>query len=142
MERKRADARATAKRHRAKLTREEKDAINAQIRERRATDPVFAQKMRDRANRRDRSEEKAAYGKAYREANREKMRARQEAWRAANVEHVAEKKRQFARQAAEELRLAYVAQKLRMPVADVTPELLEKKREQLAITRALRETKR
>ena len=71
---------------------------------------------------------------AWRAANPEKVKALDAVWRARNPEKV--KARQVAY--CDELRPAYVANALRIPVTQVTPELLELKRLQLTIHRGLK----
>ena len=94
-------------------------------------------------------EKDKALGAARYAANPEKAKARQVAWRAANPEKVKaldavwrarNPEKVKARQVAycDELRPAYVANALRIPVTQVTPELLELKRLQLTIHRGLK----
>jgi len=86
-------------------------------------------------------------------ANLEKKRESNTAWRAANPEkhracslvwsreHPEDVIRQTSK-AREDLAPSYVAFVLQMSVKDVTPELLELKREQLRLTRIARELKK
>ncbi len=99
----------------------------------------------DEANR----EKRAAYSKAYNEANREKLAAKYKAYREANREKVAayreaNREKVSARDKAtiENLALSYVSQRLNMKPSEVTPELLELKREQLRLSRLTRELKK
>lgn len=86
-------------------------------------------------------EKMKAYQAAHRAANPEKMKARGAAWLAANREKM--KAYCDARRAVRvaQLHPAYVAGRLGLPVAEVTPELLEMKREQLTLHRLGRQVK-
>ena len=105
----------------------------------------------------------------WRVANREKLNAQKKAWRVANLEKVnarerelrkenrekisaqrmeshkanPEKRRKYvaasSKKAAANLADSYVKRELRMPSSQCTPELIEMKREQLLMHRALRE---
>jgi len=83
-------------------------------------------------------ERKRALDAARRAADPEKHRARVLAWLRAHSEEVVH--RSF--KAREELAPHYVAGVLHMSVKDITPELLELKREQLRLTRITRELKK
>lgn len=71
----------------------------------------------------------------YRANNLEKVRAANAKCRAENPE----KERAYAARKAAELAPGYIANTLRIPVADLTPELLELKREQILTTRAVKQ---
>lgn len=111
---------------------------------------------------------KGATSNAWREKNRERNRANERAWEERNRGHIRERQRAryradpekakapteawvranpekvlaVAKRARDGLTKAYIASKLRIPVRDLTPELLALKREQLALKRLSREIKR
>lgn len=84
-------------------------------------------------------EKLASRRKAYYEANKEKAASQVKAYREANKEKVAaqDKARSKANNAAmcKALSDSYVAHKLHLRVAELTPELLAMKREQLLLHR-------
>lgn len=87
-----------------------------------------------RATKKDHYERNAprerARAKTYLENNRDKMRAYKKAYRETSADKV--------RAYRESLAPGYVAATLRLPVDQLTPELLEAKRQQLEISRALK----
>ena len=80
-------------------------------------------------------EREKARQKAYREANREREYKRQKAWREANKEQMLNKLRAYA----ESLPAPYVASRLGMKTAECQPELIELKREQIAMLRLVKQ---
>lgn len=107
---------------------------------------------------------KAAYQKAWREVNREKVNARCKAYRETNLEKLRAKNKVYREANAEKVRAKsklyhevnrekenarckawsdnlkdlYVAKVLCLPVTQVPPELLQAKREQLTLRRAIK----
>lgn len=88
----------------------------------------------------------------YREMNIDKVRAQSAAWYLKNKEREAAKKKEWAknnkekrreqdRAAAERMNSRYTAKALRMRAAEITPELIALKREQLTIHRLARQLK-
>jgi len=87
------------------------------------------------------SENIKAQQKAYRKANSEHIKAQQKAYRKANSEHTKELAKEYDKARVDSLLDSYVVRSLNMKKEEVTPELLELKRDQLKIFRLLREAK-
>jgi len=73
----------------------------------------------------------AEYMKAWQAANKEAIAEYKKAWQAANKEAIAERKKAHVA----ELQDGYLARLIGIPVADCPPELIELKREQMAVSR-------
>jgi len=82
-------------------------------------------------------EKMASRAKTYRESHPEKVSAMRRAWRESNPEKVAA----LRKAAIENLTPFYVARTFALKTSELTPELLELKRNQLLIHRALKQLK-
>jgi hypothetical protein len=128
-------ARYTANREKAAAQQAEYRAANRE--------KVAAQQAEYRAANREKLAAKKA---AYYASNREKLAAKKAAYYASNREkvvayRVANREKKAARSAAycDALAPCYVANRLGLPVTDLTPELLELARQRILNTRALRD---
>ena len=113
------------------IDKERKAAINKAWREANKERDLARQKAWREANK----ERESARQKARYEANKERESARQKAWREANRDRLLDKHRN----AVESLSTFYVAATMGMKTAECPPELIEIKREQLAITRLVKQ---
>ena len=82
-------------------------------------------------------EKNKAKGDKYRAANPEKIKARHNKYRADNRE----KTKASAAKSRLDLPDGYLSHLMRIPVATATPELIQLKRDQIILTRAIREFK-
>ena len=98
-------------------------------------------KAYNKAYRKANSENIKAQSKAYRKANSEHIKAQQKAYRKANSENTKELAKEYDKARVDSLLDSYVVKSLNMKKEEVTPELLELKRDQLKIYRLLKEAK-
>ena len=84
------------------------------------------------------AESRRAYNKTWREINADAIAVKKREYHFKNRETIAERKRAAGTALAE----GYVAVALRIPVAQLTPELLELKRQQLKISRLNRQLRK
>jgi hypothetical protein len=86
-------------------------------------------------------ESTAARQRTYREANRVKLSASARAYQAANREKERARKKAYLAASRKKLTAGYVSNVLKLKVSEIPPELLELKRNQLLIHRALKQMK-
>ncbi len=86
-------------------------------------------------------EKRKAKDRSYYERNSSKISAKNKEWKAANREKVLAFSRKHCAKTQQSLPPSRVASYLGLPVTDLTPELLELKRQQLALHRLGRELK-
>ena len=103
-----------------------------------------------KAYRKANAEKIKEYDKAYRKANADRMSERNKAYYKANAEKIAErckayrkanadKKSEWSKLYSENLTGGYVANLIRLPIADIPPEFIELKRTQLKINRLIKQ---
>ena len=80
--------------------------------------------------------------KAYYDANPEKIKARHKAYREANPEKMKEWCRACNIVSRDRLSRGYIATRLHIPVASLSPEMEEQKRMQLKITRTINQLRK
>lgn len=113
-----------------------KDCCDAYVKSWKKANPEKARAY-EHAWRKANPEKMRASDKSWREVNRERENARQRAWVKANPEKT---RARDAKQRAE-LTPPYVAYLLGIPVAQLTPELLELKRQQIETHRLAKQVK-
>ena len=93
-----------------------------------------ANKYKVKAYRESNKDNKKAYDKAYYEANKYKVKA----YRESNKDNIKASNKAYKKVNKDNLTNQYVAHAMRLPIADIPPELIELKRAQLKLHRLIK----